>query len=69
MLGSLAAYVLDNDVYVVDTANLAAAPQRVTSDGSDVILNGVPDWAYEEEVRPCVCMFVWFSSFCVSARV
>ena len=40
-------YVLNNDVYTKDLST--GVTTRWTSDGSDVIINGAFDWAYEEE--------------------
>lgn len=52
------AYVYQNDLYIVTAATLDQledmdnVPEviRVTSDGSETVFNGVPDWVYEEEV-------------------
>ncbi|KAG7256677.1 hypothetical protein CRUP_008681 [Coryphaenoides rupestris] len=47
--GNKLAYVLENDVYV--KSHPAGPAQRVTSTGKhNVILNGIPDWVYEEEM-------------------
>jgi len=43
-----AAYVRANDLWVEDLASGAVA--RLTSDGSDTIVNGTSDWVYEEEL-------------------
>lgn len=46
--GSKAAFVRDNDLYVVDLANMAET--RVTHDGAwNKVINGATDWVYEEE--------------------
>lgn len=46
--GSKAAFVRDNDLYVVDLATLKET--RMTTDGEwNKILNGATDWVYEEE--------------------
>ncbi|MDF0707343.1 S9 family peptidase [Flagellimonas okinawensis] len=46
--GSKVAYVLDNNLYVMDLA--ARTTKQVTTDGSKgIIINGVTDWVYEEE--------------------
>jgi dipeptidyl-peptidase-4 len=46
--GSKAAFVRDNDLYVVDLATLKET--RVTHDGAwNKVLNGATDWVYEEE--------------------
>lgn len=41
--GRRAAFVYKNDLWTVDIAD--GRPQRLTSDGSDRIFNGVPDWS------------------------
>lgn len=49
--GHAIAYVADNDLYIQDSATSDQSdPIRITSSGSDVFFNGVPDWVYEEEV-------------------
>jgi dipeptidyl-peptidase-4 len=45
--GRRVAYVLDHDLWVEDVAT--GAITRLTSDGSDTIINGTSDWVYEEE--------------------
>jgi dipeptidyl-peptidase-4 len=46
--GSKAAFVRDNDLYVVDLANMKET--RITTDGAwNKVLNGATDWVYEEE--------------------
>ena len=46
--GSKAAFVRENDLYVVDLATMKET--RVTSDGEwNKVLNGATDWVYEEE--------------------
>jgi dipeptidyl-peptidase-4 len=42
------AYVRANDVYVENLADGSSV--RVTKDGSDLVINGAPDWVYEEEL-------------------
>lgn len=42
------AYTLDNDLYVCEKGSAQAS--RLTSDGSDVILNGYASWVYYEEI-------------------
>ena len=47
------AYVMNNDLYVIPSSEMAGSDPiavRVTDDGSEVRFNGVPDWVYEEEV-------------------
>ncbi|HSN69462.1 MAG TPA: DPP IV N-terminal domain-containing protein, partial [Thermoanaerobaculia bacterium] len=46
--GSSVAFVRANDVWVYDLAS--GEERRLTSDGSDVILNGILDWVYQEEI-------------------
>ncbi|MBL7945929.1 MAG: S9 family peptidase [Flavobacteriales bacterium] len=46
--GSRAAFVRDNDLYVVELATMKET--RVTTDGAwNKVLNGATDWVYEEE--------------------
>lgn len=46
--GSKAAFVRDNDLYVVELASMQE--KRITSDGVwNNVLNGATDWVYEEE--------------------
>lgn len=45
--GALAGFVRGNNLYVAETATGRIRP--LTFDGSETILNGVFDWAYEEE--------------------
>ena len=45
--GRRVAFVRDNDLWVSD---LAGNEQRLTSDGSETIINGTTDWVYEEEL-------------------
>lgn len=50
--GRQVAFVRDNDLYLVKimTATIETAERRVTDDGAaGRIINGVPDWVYEEE--------------------
>ncbi|MBQ8810859.1 MAG: DPP IV N-terminal domain-containing protein [Bacteroidales bacterium] len=42
------AFTRDNDLYVLDIAS--GKETRLTSDGSDVILNGYASWVYYEEI-------------------
>ena len=42
------AYVRDNDLYVTDLSS--GEERRLTSDGSEEIINGTTDWVYEEEL-------------------
>jgi dipeptidyl-peptidase-4 len=45
--GSRVAYVRDCNIYVEDLAT--GAIKQLTTDGSDMIINGTSDWVYEEE--------------------
>ncbi len=47
--GSHAGYLRGQNIYVEDLAT--GAVKQLTSDGSDMILNGVSDWVYDEEFR------------------
>ncbi len=55
------AYTLDNDLYVCEKGSDKAC--RLTSDGSDVILNGYASWVYYEEIfgRPSKYRAFWWS--------
>ncbi|HEX6059244.1 MAG TPA: S9 family peptidase [Gemmatimonadaceae bacterium] len=46
--GRQVAFVRDNDLWVADLAS--GAERRLTSDGSETIINGTTDWVYEEEL-------------------
>jgi dipeptidyl-peptidase 4 len=45
--GRRAAFVRDNDLWLVDLSS--GAERRLTRDGSETILNGISDWVYDEE--------------------
>ncbi|KAK3543578.1 hypothetical protein QTP70_023909 [Hemibagrus guttatus] len=48
-VGSILAYVWNYNIYI--KPNATAEPMQVTNDGKvNQILNGIPDWSYEEEV-------------------
>lgn len=51
-------FVLNNDIYYKSSPTVEA--RRITSDGSQYIYNGIPDWVYEEEVFASNCA-MWFS--------
>ncbi len=55
------AFTRDNDLYVLDIAS--GKETRLTSDGSDVILNGYASWVYYEEIfgRPSRYRAFWWS--------
>ncbi|MBA4744847.1 MAG: S9 family peptidase [Muricauda sp.] len=58
--GSQVAYVLDNNIYVLDLKS--GTIKQVTTDGSKgTIINGVTDWVYEEEFA-FVRAFEWNSN-------
>ena len=46
--GRQVAFVRDNDLFVTDLSTGRERP--LTTDGSDVIINGTTDWVYEEEL-------------------
>ena len=46
--GRLTAYVVDNNLCVFDSK--AGLERRLTTDGSETILNGAPSWVYWEEL-------------------
>jgi dipeptidyl-peptidase-4 len=46
--GRSVAFVRDNNLYVTDLATLAE--RALTTDGSELIINGTTDWVYEEEL-------------------
>jgi dipeptidyl-peptidase-4 len=46
--GRRVAFVRDHDLYVVETAG--GRERRLTTDGSENVLNGKLDWVYQEEV-------------------
>jgi dipeptidyl-peptidase-4 len=45
---SSVAFVRDNDLYVADLAT--GLEKRLTTDGSEDVINGTTDWVYEEEL-------------------
>jgi dipeptidyl-peptidase-4 len=53
---SRVAYVRDHDIYVEDPAS--GAITRVTTDGSELVINGIADWVNEEELDLHDC-FRW----------
>ena len=46
--GRLVGFVRDNDLFVMDLE--AGRETRITTDGSEDIINGTSDWVYEEEL-------------------
>ncbi len=57
--GAFVAFVRGNDLYAVDVAT--QRERRITTDGSEEILNGKLDWVYEEEIygRGCRRAYWW----------
>ena len=55
------AFTRENDLYVVDVAT--GIERRLTTDGSDLILNGYASWVYFEEIfgRPAKYRAFWWS--------
>ena len=55
------AFTRNNDLYVVDVAS--GQEQRLTTDGSPLILNGYASWVYFEEIfgRPSKDRAFWWS--------
>lgn len=58
---TMLAFTRDNDLWVVDIAS--GTERRITSDGSDLILNGYASWVYYEEIlgRPSKYKAFWWS--------
>lgn len=58
---TMLAFTRDNDLYVHDLAS--GNERRLTSDGSEVILNGYASWVYYEEIfgRPSRYRAFWWS--------
>src|SRR5262249_35691689 len=54
--GTRAAYVRGTDIYVEDLAS--GSIKRLTTDGSDMTINGTSDWVYDEEFSLHDC-FSW----------
>lgn len=57
--GELAAVVRNNDLYIRNQQT--GAEQRITRDGNDSLLNGVPSWVYEEEITGRKTACLWWS--------
>ncbi|KAK2722622.1 venom dipeptidyl peptidase 4-like isoform X2 [Artemia franciscana] len=51
-------FVFENDIYYMPSPTSPAV--RITSDGSEFMFNGIPDWVYEEEVLSSDNA-IWFS--------
>ena len=58
---TMLAFTRDNDLYVVEIAS--GREQRLTFDGTDLILNGYASWVYYEEIlgRPSRYKAFWWS--------
>lgn len=58
---TMLAFTRDNDLYVVEIAS--GRETRLTSDGTDLILNGYASWVYYEEIfgRPSRYKAFWWS--------
>ena len=58
---TMLAFTRDNDLYVVNIED--GVEKRLTTDGSDVILNGYASWVYYEEIfgRPSKYRAFWWS--------
>ena len=54
------AYIKNNDIYVEDLASGDGDIQRLTHDGSHLVINGASDWVNEEELSLHDC-FRWSS--------
>ncbi|ETW78834.1 dipeptidyl aminopeptidase [Heterobasidion irregulare TC 32-1] len=48
--GESIAYVVNNDLYVLEAPSASSTPIRITASGNASLFHGVPDWVYEEEV-------------------
>lgn len=59
--GTMVAFTRDNDLWV--RSNADGVETRLTSDGSDLILNGYASWVYYEEIfgRPSKYRAFWWS--------
>ncbi|MCU0645317.1 MAG: DPP IV N-terminal domain-containing protein, partial [bacterium] len=57
--GTMLAYVRDNDLYIYHLEN--GIETRLTTDGSDTILNGTLSWVYWEEVFGRQDIAYWWS--------
>lgn len=57
--GSKVAYVQNNDLFIVDSGTAGSEPVQVTHTGSETMVNGVPDWGYEEEVLTTATALWW----------
>lgn len=58
--GTMLAFVRDNDLYIYDIAR--QTEQRLTTDGSETLLNGTLSWVYWEEVFGRRDIGYWWSN-------
>ncbi|KAG8722707.1 hypothetical protein FRC08_012586 [Ceratobasidium sp. 394] len=57
--GRSIAWVMSNDIYVVQDPAPDASPLRLTYSGNATLFHGVPDWVYEEEVLASASALWW----------
>ncbi|KAG8746072.1 hypothetical protein FRC10_006175 [Ceratobasidium sp. 414] len=57
--GRSIAWVMSNDIYVVQDPAPDASPLRLTHSGNATLFHGVPDWVYEEEVLSSASALWW----------
>ena len=50
--GNMIAYVRDNNIFLVKLLYDNAESQVTTDGARNKIINGIPDWVYEEEFSP-----------------
>ncbi|QRV73760.1 dipeptidyl aminopeptidase [Ceratobasidium sp. AG-Ba] len=60
--GRSIAWVMANDIYVVQDPTPDASPLRLTYSGNATLFHGVPDWVYEEEVLSSASALWWSPS-------
>ncbi|CAE6405098.1 unnamed protein product [Rhizoctonia solani] len=57
--GRSIAWVMANDIYVIQEPSPDAEPLRLTYSGNATLFHGVPDWVYEEEVLASSSALWW----------
>ncbi|KAG8678003.1 hypothetical protein FRC09_020209, partial [Ceratobasidium sp. 395] len=57
--GRSIAWVMSNDIYVIQNPTPDASPLRLTYSGNATLFHGVPDWVYEEEVLASASALWW----------